>query len=227
MQFVERITGMFTKPEETIKDILKEPRTEEPLLIVGTLAIISLIAVIVPMLMSGTGGGISIVSAVLSLVFVLIGWPIATGIVHILALFLGGQGKYNPQLLNAIGYTYIVKLIPAIIVLVLLFFMPAVNLGAVPQITAGMSMDQIREAYQPYIAVMEQYYLSPMFILSMVIGYLGLIWSCYLGTIAVRNEDKVSKTVSYIAVFAPMALYIIISVVGTYGSFYLLKMVYG
>ncbi len=227
MQFIERIVGMFKKPEETIKDILKEPRTEEPLLIVGGLGILSLMAVTVPALIHGTAGGLSILSAALSLIFVLIGWPIATGVVHIFALFLGGQGRYSPQLLNAIGYTYIVKYVPAILALVLIFFMPAVDLSAVPQVTSGMSMDQIKEAYQPYIALMEQYYFSPVFILSMVIGYLGLIWSCYLGAIAVKNEDKVSKTASYIAVFAPMALYIIFSVVGTYGSYYLLKMMYG
>ena len=29
MKFVERITGMFTKPDETTKDITNEPRIEE------------------------------------------------------------------------------------------------------------------------------------------------------------------------------------------------------
>jgi hypothetical protein len=224
MQFVERVIGMFTRPEETVKDILKEPRTEEPLIIVGVYAIILLVS---SFLSSGhIGTSATIISLVIGLVFVLIGWPIATGVVHILALFLGGEGKYSPQMLNAIGYTYVVKFIPALIGIILIFFMPTMNMGAVPTVTPNMSMDQIRDAMQPYIAMMEQTFFSPIFILSLVISYLGLIWSCYLGALAVKNGDKVSAVTSYIAVFVPMVVYIIFNVLAVYGSYLLVKMVY-
>lgn len=225
MKFVERVTGMFTKPEETIKDILKEPRFEEPLVIVGIYAIIMLISSYLSSAHMGAGAGV--LSLVISLVIVLIGWPIATGIVHMLALFLGGEGKYSPQMLNAIGYTYVVKFIPALIGIVLIFLTPTFDLGATPQVTAGMSMDQIRDAMQPYIAMMEQIYYSPVFILSLVVGFLGLIWSCYLGALAVKNGDKVSAVSSYIAVFVPMAIYIIFDVLAIYGSYLMVKMLYG
>lgn len=224
MQFIERVMGMFTKPEETIKDILKEPRTEEPLMIVGIYAIVMLVSSYLSSMRMGAGA--AVLSLVISFVLVLIGWPIATGVVHILALFLGGEGKYSPQMLNAIGYTYVVKLIPALIGIVLVFLLPTINLGT-PQVTATMSMDQIKEAMQPYIAMMEQIYFSPIFILSLVVSYLGLIWSCYLGALAVKNGDKVSTVTSYIAVFVPMAIYIIFSVLSVYGSYLLVKMLYG
>jgi hypothetical protein len=224
MNFIERITGMFTKPQETIKDILKEPRTEEPLVIVGAYAIILMVSSYLSSMRMGVGS--AIISLVISFVMVLIGWPIAAGIVHILALFLGGEGKYSPQMLNAIGYTYVIKFIPALIGIVLVFLLPVVNLGT-PQVTPNMSMDQIKDAMQPYIAMMEQIYFSPIFILSLVIGYLGLIWSCYLGAMAVKNGDKVSTVTSYIAVFVPMIIYIVINVLMVYGSYLLVKMVYG
>lgn len=224
MQFIERVIGMFTKPEETIKDILKEPRMEEPLMIVGFYAIILLVSSYLSSMRMGAGA--VVLSLVISFVMVLIGWPIAAGVVHILALFLGGEGKYSPQMLNAIGYTYVVKLLPALIGIVLVFLMPTMSLGT-PEVTPNMSMDQIKDIMQPYIAMMEQIYFSPIFILSLVVSYLGLIWSCYLGALAVKNGDKVSAVTSYIAVFVPMVVYIAFSVLGVYGSYLLVKMVYG
>ncbi len=224
MDFIQRVTGMLTKPRETIKDILKEPRTEEPLVIVGAYALLMMLSSYMSSVHLGMGG--NIVSLVIGLVIALISWPIATGVVHALALFLGGEGKYNPQMLNAIGYTYIIKFIPAIVGLIIIFLLPSYNLGT-PAVTAGMSVDQIKELMQPYITMMEQMYFNPLFILSLVISYLGLIWSCYLGAMAVKEGDKVSGMASYIAVFVPMVIYIIFSVLGTYGSYIMLKMLYG
>jgi hypothetical protein len=43
----------------------------------------------------------------------------------------------------------------------------------------------------------------------------------------VKNGDKVSAVTSYIAVFVPMVVYIAFSVLGVYGSYLLVKMVYG
>jgi hypothetical protein len=224
MDFIQRIIGIFTKPEETIKDILNEPRTEEPLVIVGVYSIVLLLSSYLSSMRMGSG--INIINLVVSLAIAFIGWPIATGIVHILALFLGGEGKYSPQMLNAIGYTYVIKFIPAIIGILLIFLMPAANLGT-PQVTPTMSMDQIKEAMQPYIAMMESMFFSPIFILSLVISNLGLIWSCYVGTLAVKNGDKVSRVTSYIAVFVPMVVYIILNITMVYGSYLMVKMFYG
>lgn len=224
MKFMERVIGMFKKPEETIKDILKEPRTEEPIVIVGIYAIIALISSYISSIHMGTS--ISVITVVISLVMAFVGWVIATGVIHVFALFLGGEGKFNPQMLNAIGYTYIVKIIPLLIGMVLLFFLPTINLGT-PQVTPNMSPDQIKGVMQPYITMMETYYFNPIFILSIVIGYLGLLWSCYLGTLAVKEGYKVSKITSYIVVFVPAAIYIIFSLLALYGSYFLLKMMYG
>lgn len=225
MDFMERVTGMFTKPEETIKDILSEPRMEEALLIVGVYGILAVISSSISSLHNGNG--ISIISAVITLVITLIGWAIATGVVHAIALLLGGQGKYNPQMLTSIGYTYVVKYIPLIIGIILILLMPVVKVPSQPAITSGMTTDQIKTALQPYISMMEQMYFNPFFILSMVISYLGLIWSCLLGTMAVKNGEKVSRTTSYIAVFVPMVVYIVVYTLLIYGSYLVIKMAYG
>lgn len=225
MQFIERVTGMFTKPEETIKDILKEPRIEEPLVIIGVYGIIAVISSVLSSL--HIGSSLSIVSVVFSIILAFVGWIIATGVVHALALFLGGEGKYNPQMLNAIGYTYVVKYIPAIIGLVLIFFMPAYSLPSQPNFSSSMTSDQIKEAMQPYLQLMSTALFNPIAILSMIIGYLGLIWSCFLGSIAVKNGDKVGKTASYIAVFLPMILFIVLSLALEYGMYFVLNAMYG
>ena len=225
MDFIERVTGMFTKPEETVNDILGQPRIEESLLIVGIYAVLAVISTSLSSLHNGTG--ISIISAVITLVLTLVGWAIATGVVHALALFLGGQGKYHPQMLNVIGYTYIVKYIPLIIGMVLIFLMPVISVPSQPTVTASMTTDQIKTVMQPYLSMMSQMYFNPIFILSMVISYLGLIWSCFLGSIAVKNGDKVSRTASYIAVFVPMVVYILVYTLMIYGSYLLLNAMYG
>lgn len=225
MKFVERVMGMFTKPGETIKDILKEPRTEEPLVIVGVFALLVMISGYISAGSLG-GGSMTILSLLVSVVFVLIGWPIATGVVHVMALFLGGQGKYNPEMLNAIGYTYIVKYIPMLISMAILFFVPAMNTAAF-QVTPTMSQDQIMDAMRQMVTEMERYYTNPLFILSQVIMYLGLLWSCYLGSIAVQHGDNVSRTSSLIAVFVPAIFYIVLSVGMTFGSLILMRTLYG
>jgi len=225
MKFLERAMGMFTKPGETIKDILKEPRTEEPLIIVGVFALLVMISGYVSAGSLG-GGGMTIVSLLVSVVIVLIGWPIATGVVHVMALFLGGHGKYNPEMLNAIGYTYIVKYIPMLISMAILLFVPAMNVAAF-QVTPNMPQDQVMDAMRQMVAEMERYYTNPLFILSQVVMYLGLLWSCYLGAMAVQHGDNVSRTTSLIAVFVPAVIYIIASAGMTFGSLFLMKSLYG
>ena len=222
MDFMERVTGMFTKPEETIKDILADPRIEEPLMIIGIYGIIAVLASVLSTLHAGSG--ISILSALFALIGAFIGWLIATAVIHALSLLLGGQGKLNPHMLTAIGYTYIVKYIPAIIGLILVLFMPVLATPATPQITDS---SQLKIAMQPYIDYLGQVLFNPFAILSMVIVFLGLIWSSYLGSLAVKNGEKVSKTSSYIAVFVPMVIYMVIVILLDYGSYFVLKALYG
>lgn len=226
MQFMERVMGMFTKPGDTIRDILNSPRTEEPLLIVGAYAILVMLSGYASARGGLGGGAMAIVSLVFSIVVVMVGWPIATGVVHAFALFLGGEGKYYPKTMNAIGYTYIVKFIPVILSIIILFFVPALDVSAFT-VTSDMTQDQIMSAMQQLTAEMERYYTNPLFILSQAVAYLGLVWSCYLGAIAVREGYKVSRTTGLIAVFVPAIVYIVLSLGVTFGSLFMMKAIYG
>ena len=109
MKFVERLTGIFMKPGETMKDIIKEPRIEEALVIVGIYAIVYMLYKYISMTRINTvydmpgmdaASGFTTITMVFTLVFSLITpfilWPIVTGLLHLFAMAFGGSGKFYP-----------------------------------------------------------------------------------------------------------------------------------
>lgn len=224
MNFFERVTGMFLKPEATIKDILAEPRLEEGLVVVAIHAAILLISSYITSAHFSAGGAVDLatiaVSMGITVAIVLIGWVIATAIVHYMAIFLGGEGKFSPEMLTAIGYTYVAK-IPFDLIAVLFIVMTPVV--AVPVITGTATTADLK----PYVEAMTSFYYNPFFIGSIVVGFIGLIYSCYLGMLAVKNGDKVSMLTAAIVVGVPMVIYIVISVVSTFATIYLLQAAIG
>lgn len=224
MNLVERVTGMFLKPEATIKDILAEPRLEEALLIVALHAVVLLISSYIMTTHFAQGGPADmvtiLVSMAISTAIVLIGWVIATAIVHYFAIFLGGEGKFSPEMLTAIGYTYVAKIPFDILGVLLIMLTPVV---IVPVITATSGTAELK----PYVDAMASFYYNPFFLGSILVGFIGVIYSCYLGMIAVKNGDKVSMTTAAIVVGVPMVIYLVISAVLTFGTLYLMQMAIG
>jgi hypothetical protein len=215
MNFIERAIGMFTKPEATIKDILKEPKIEEAILIVGLYAIIGMlyaylsashINVIYNMPELQDMGFIKTVTMVttlaMGLIVPLIAWPIVSGILHLFSMAFGGDGKFYPNILTSIGYTEIVKILLLLVALLLI--------TQAPTVTYEVSTSN------PYggLEAMSEFYKSPFYILSNVAMLIGLFWSSYLGVLAIKNGEKLSMTQALIVVGLPLLIYIAI----TYGS---------
>ncbi len=220
MNFIERITGIFTKPEETIKDILAKPRIEEPIVIVAVYAVVALLSSYLSSShMIGAGSsGISVISIGLSILFPFIAWFIATAVVYGLTMaFFNGEGKFYPEMLTAIGYTTSVKVLFAIVALLLLMLTPTVTIPAMS--TTSPTGDEMRS----YADALESLMFNPFYILSFLAGMVGLVWSCYLGMLAVKNGLKVKMSRAVIVVGVPMALYILILAAITFGSVMLIR----
>ena len=212
MNFIERTIGMVIKPEETIKDILKEPRIEEALVIIGIYTLILVITAFVNSrhLIQGdasTGLVTSLITLGGALIVPPICWLIATGVVHLISIVLGGKGKLYPNMVTAIGFTYVLKVPFILIAMILIALTPVIVVPVVPAGTQDLT------ALKPMADAMVSFYMNPFYLGSVIVVYIGLIWSCYTGMLAVKNGESLSMKEAIIAVGVPMAIYIVMSVI--------------
>ncbi|AFC98828.1 Yip1 domain-containing protein [Methanocella conradii HZ254] len=209
MNFVERITGMITKPDETTKDIAKEPRIEEGLMVVGVYMIFSILAAYFSFSRVRYTGSIQGIEAstlamymmlggvIGAIITVLIGWPIITGVAHVLSMFFGADGKFYPNMLTLIGYTAIPLIIVTIISIALTLMMPV----TVYDFSQGMQAAKAT-------------YGNPITILSTIVSLLGSIWTAYMMFYAVKNGEKLDAKGALIVV----GLLFIANLLLTFGS---------
>lgn len=109
MNFVEKITGIITNPNETMKNIAQEPLIEEAVMIVGLYAIISALAGYVQSykvtyiyegfenMPSSMGSIIAITAVVGGLLGAFIIWLIGTGIIHLISMALEEKASSLPR----------------------------------------------------------------------------------------------------------------------------------
>lgn len=203
---------MITKPDSTTKEIAAEPRIEEGLLIVGVYMILLLIGSYVSMThlqYIGSVGGvdasmlktISLVTAIIEAIIVaLIGWPILTGIVHVLSMFFGGDGKFYPGMMTLIGYCAIPLIIVTILSIIVSLFMPTVTVDLTsPASTQSATSSMLG---------------SPLGIVSAIITVLGSLWTAYMMAHAVKNGEKLSANNAYIIV----GILFVVNLIITFGS---------
>lgn len=213
MKFVERLTGIFMKPEETMKDIIKEPRIEEPIVIVGIYAICFMLytyvsttrlSIVYDMPGMDAASGLRTVMTVVSLVFSLfmpfIIWLIVSGVLHLFAMAFGGSGKFYPNVLAGIGYSQIVKIFTILVAMVLL--------AQVPVLTVHISSSN------PLGAVSAAGELSKniFYLMSTLVVIIGVLISSYLGTFAIKEGEKLTMTQALMVVGIPLAIYLIYNV---------------
>lgn len=187
--------GIITKPDDTTKDIVQEPRIEEGLLIVGVYMIVTILGTYVAFTRVQYTGVISGMdaSAFASIILIggiitaaaiaLIGWPILTGICHILSMFFGGDGKFYPNMVTVIGYTAIPLIIVTIISIILSLMSPVT--------TVDLTSTQ---------AATKSVFGEPLVLLGMLVTLLGSLWTAFVMAYAVKNGEKISMTNAYIIV---------------------------
>jgi len=210
MKFTERLTGILVKPGETMKDIIKEPRIEEALVVVGIYAILSMLSTYlvtthvkyvydVPGSTAGLQSIITLVTLVFGLIVPFIYWLIVSGVLHLFSMAFGGSGKFYPPIVTGIGYSEIVKIF-AIIISILL-------LTQAPVITLEISSSNLSSV----TSMAKDLYSSPFYILSQLVMVLGLLWSSYLGALAIKEGEKLTMTQALMVVGIPLVLYLIVS----------------
>jgi Yip1 domain len=215
MSIVDRVIGVFVNPDKTMGDIANKPRILEALLIVGIYAVLGLISTYVVSShinfvygIAGTSESrlqtIQTISVVIRFIegFIapLILWLIITGILHVFAMPFGGKGKYYPQMLTALGYTELVKIIAIIITIVLYTQLPYVTVD----ITSSNAFAIISSVSST--AISQSIYHKA----GSIIMLLGVIVSSLLGVFAVKNGEKLTLGQSAIVVGVPLLIYVIL-----------------
>ena len=172
MNLTGRITGMITNPAETIKDISERPYIEEAVLIVGITAVFSAISayllqsrIIYDFSDIDTAGleTIQLITTIMPIVMALIGvlimWVIATGIVHLVSVALGGEGQFT-QMLVVYGYAYIPIMISVVIGMVLMNFIEPITITISSTGTPDSSMGQLTSNPLYQVSIASSYFLK-------------------------------------------------------------------
>ncbi len=202
MNLMERITGMVTRPKETIKDISENPYIEEAVLIVGITAVFYAISaylmqskIIYDYGDMDVGGmeTFKLITTVTPIIFALIGvfvmWVIAAGVVHLISVALGGEGKFI-QMLVVYGYAYVPIIISTVVGIILMNF--------VDPITITISSTGAPNNY------MAELMSNPFYQASLASGTILKLWSIGLVFIGVKQIHDLSGNKALIAVALPL-----------------------
>lgn len=210
MSLVSNITGMIVSPGQTIEKIAEKPYIEEAVMIVGIVAILSGISGYLALnIFSFDFGDMSpdeiklvntiifVSSVVGPIITIMVMWIIATGVVHLISVALGGEGKFT-QMLVIYGYANIPILIGVIIGVILMMFIEPITIS----ISAG-SPD-----------VMGGLISNPYHMSSIIISYLMKLWSIGLVFMGVKCVHSLTSGKALIAVAIPL-LFLIGTIVMT------------
>lgn len=205
MKFTEKITGIINNPKETMKNIAQEPLIEEAVMIVGLYAVLSALAGYVQSykvtyiyegfenLPSSMGSIIAISAVVGGLLGAFIIWLIGTGIIHLISMALGGEGKFSPQMMTIVGYSMIPLIFGGIIALLLLSVSDPVT------ITISRT--------NPMAA--KEFYNTPSFLISTILGLLMQIWFTVLLFFGLQSAQKFTPAKSAAVALIPLAISVI------------------
>jgi hypothetical protein len=210
MSMISNITGIIVSPGQTIEKIAEKPYIEEAVMIVGIVAILSGISAYLALnIFSFDFGDMSADEIKLINTIILIGgvvgpiitmmvmWIIATGVVHLISVALGGEGKFT-QMLVIYGYANIPILIGVVIGMILMMFIEPITIS----ISAG-SPD-----------VMGGLISNPYYQSSIIISYLMELWSIGLVFMGVKCVHSLTSGKALIAVAIPL-LFLIGTIVMT------------
>ncbi|CAD6492043.1 MAG: Yip1 domain protein [Candidatus Argoarchaeum ethanivorans] len=211
MSFVERVIGTIKNPKSAMEGIAEHPMIEEAVIIVGVYAVLSAISGLVMADkityvfegMEDMPSSIESITRVSSLVAPLIGafilWIVVTGILHLVSLALGGEGKFYPQMMTVVGFSMIPFIFGGIIGILLI--------SMVEPITVTIS------ATNPWAA--KDALNNPYLTASSVFGTLMQFWAAAIIFFGVKNAHRLSPGKSAIVAGIPVVIAIISLVWGS------------
>lgn len=205
MKFVEKITGIINNPKETMKNIAQEPLIEEAVMIVGLYAVLSALAGYVQSykvtyiyegfenMPSSMGSIIAVTAVVSGLLGAFIIWLIGTGIIHLISMALGGEGKFSPQMMTIVSYSMIPLIFGGIISLLLLF--------------ASEPMTITISRTNPM--AVKELYNTPNFLISTLVELIMQIWFTVLLFFGLQSAQKFTPAKSAVVALIPLVIGVI------------------
>ena len=210
MSFIENIVGTITNPKNETEKIAEHPMIEEAVMLIGVYGILTAIAAyilsnkityIIPGFdnTSSMRSLMILSSIVVALIVPIIIWLIGTGVIHLLSMAAGGEGKFYPQMLTVVGFSFLPMILNGIISIGIYSMIE-------PQVIDISSSDPM---------AMKELYSSPSFIALALIGIIIQVWSTTILYFGIRNAHKISSASSAIIAAIPLVL----SVISTAWSF--------
>jgi hypothetical protein len=120
-------------------------------------------------------------------------WLVGTGIIHLISMALGGEGKFSPQMMTIVSYSMIPLIFGGIISLLLLF--------------ASEPMTITISRTNPMAA--KELYNSSNFLISIIIGLLFQIWFSVLLFFGLQSAQNLSSEKSAVIASIPLAITVI------------------
>lgn len=208
MNFIEKIVETIKNPKNAMKSIAKQPMIEEAVMIVGIYAVIGALAAYIqsykltfvlegfenmPSSMQSLTTIFGVVGALISPFLI---WLIGTGIIHLISMALGGDGKFYPQMMTVIGYSMSPMLFASIISLALLFMVEPMTITI--SATNPMATKEI--------------YNNPFFSASAIIGAIMQIWAAVIIFFGVQGAHRLTPVKSAVVAGIPLLITVILAV---------------
>ncbi|VVB96002.1 Yip1 domain protein [uncultured archaeon] len=212
MNFTEKIIETIRSPKNAMKSISEQPMIEEAVTIVGISAVLGALAAYIqsykvtyviegfPEMPSSTMMGIF--GIVVALIGSFIFWFIIAGILHLVSMALGGEGKFHPQMITIVGYSFIPMIFASLISIAMLLIIEPMTITISPTDPTAM----------------KRFYESSYFINSSIIEIIIQIWASIILFFGIQEAHKLSAAKSAIVAGIPL-IFIVMSLLWTFRSF--------
>jgi len=214
MSFIGSIKGTILNPKNTMVRIAQEPMIEEAVMIVGIYAaLISIAAYLqsykitmvfegIPNMPSSMQSIMTISTIVFSLITPFLTWFIIAGVVHLLSMAIGGEGRFYPQVITITGYS----------------MLPMILVGLVSIVIFLMIEPQTVNFSAANTGALKELYSSPIFISSEFVSIILQVWSTVILFYGIRTAHNISSNASAIICSIPIAFGLLSMVFTLWGS---------
>lgn len=205
MSFVEKVVETIKNPKNAMKSIAEQPMIEEAVAIVGIYAVLSALAGYVQSYkvtyiyegFENMPPSLPSVMAIFAVAGGLVGafivWLVGAGIIHLISMALGGEGKFYPQMMTVVGYSMVPMIFAGIITLVMLSMLEPMTITI--SRTNPMAVKEL--------------YNNPYIIASSIIGLIMQIWFSIILFFGIQSAHKLTPARSAIVAGIPLAVIVI------------------
>ncbi|HMB45507.1 MAG TPA: Yip1 family protein [Candidatus Methanoperedens sp.] len=140
---------------------------------------------------SSTQSLMTVITIVGALIVPFITWIIVTGVIHLLSMAAGGEGKFYPQMMTIVGFS----MLP-------LIFNGIISIGLF-----SMIEPQTINVADP--TAMKELYSNSYFLVSMLVSIIIEVWSTIILYFGIMSAHKLSSNSSAIIAAIPLVFSVI------------------